>query len=151
MSNKLHVHDPRAVAPRQPRVLRLGAALALSVALAACQTSGGSISDSETSGPTVSGGVSDAMKTRAQPAPAWLVGKFFGTNVRSGLQNIEMEVGADGRIAGRVGDITAEGQYIGNNRILWGHGSESMIERRGNGLRVVQIKDPANVTDYQRR
>lgn len=133
------------------RSVRTWAALTLSLALAACQTPGGSISDESSSGPSVSGGAGEAMKTRAQPAPGWLVGKFFGTNMRSGLQNIEMEVAADGKISGRVGDITAEGQFIGNNRILWSHGSESMIERRGNGLRVVQIKDPANVTDYQRR
>ena len=156
---RVRLDDPDRGAPgpspattRRP-CARTWGALVLSLALAACQTTGGSGADdtSSSSGPSVSGGVSEAMKTRAQPAPAWLVGKFFGTNMRSGLQNIEMEVAADGKITGRVGDITADGQFIGNNRILWSHGSESMIERRGNGLRVVQIKDPANVTDYQRR
>lgn len=137
--------------PPSPRRARMLGAIALALALAACQTGGGSVSDSSSTGPTVSGGTTDAMKARAQPAPTWLVGKFFGANVRSGLQNIEMEVDADGKVGGRVGDITAEGQYIGNNRILWSHGSESMIERRGNGLRLVQVKDPGNVTDYQRR
>lgn len=91
------------------------------------------------------------MQARAQPAPPWMVGSFVGTSLRSGLRNIAIDVAADGGIRGRVGDLQAQGQYIGASRILWAHGNESIVERRGRGFRVTQVKDPANVIEYQPR
>lgn len=132
--------------------IALGAGLGLG--LSGCQSvPGGAASDAKpevsTNGaiPTVVA----TMKARAQPAPPWMVGRFSGTNLRSGLQNIEIDVSANGRLLGRVADLTAEGQYIGNSRIIWAHGNESIIEQRGNGFRVTQVKDPGNVTEYLRK
>ncbi|MFT3800555.1 MAG: hypothetical protein QM766_04985 [Burkholderiaceae bacterium] len=144
----------------------LPAGLAIAIALSACQhvPSGESSPSSEVSAPSQTpsqapersddGAVPSVvalMRSRAQPAPAWMVGSFVGTSLRSGLRNIEIDVTADGGIRGRVGDLQAQGQYIGSSRILWAHGNESIVERRGSGFRITQVKDPANVIEYQRR
>ncbi|MFT4101459.1 MAG: hypothetical protein QM674_10560 [Burkholderiaceae bacterium] len=136
------------------------AGLAIVIALPACQHVPSGESRSPQDAPVPSQGRGDdgalesavaTMRSRAQPAPAWMVGSFVGTSLRSGLRNIAIDVAADGGIRGRVGDLQAQGQYIGASRILWAHGNESIVERRGSGFRVMQVKDPANVIEYQRR
>ncbi len=139
------------------------AGVAIAIALPACQhvPSGTSRSPTGASGPSAPSpdrsddgaipSIVATMRTRAQPAPSWMVGSFVGTSLRSGLRNIAIDVAADGGIRGRVGDLQAQGQYIGASRILWAHGNESIVERRGRGFRVTQVKDPGNVIEYQPR
>ena len=91
------------------------------------------------------------MRAQARPAPTWMVGQFVGTGAGGRLTDIALTVTADGRLSGSVGKVSAEGQYVGNGRVLWAHGNESLVERRGAGFRLVQTKNPANVTDYVRR
>jgi hypothetical protein len=92
-----------------------------------------------------------AMRERAQPAPAWMIGRFLGTNSATGRTDVELEVDAAGRLTGRTGSVEAVGQYIGNSRVLWAHGTEAIVERRPNGFRLAQTRNPANATEYVRR
>ena len=92
-----------------------------------------------------------AMRDQAQPAPPWLVGQYSGAKLNSELRNIELSVEPDGRLVGKVAGVSAEGQYIGNGRVVWSHGNESMIDRMPNGFRMVQAKNPGNVTEYFRK
>ena len=101
--------------------------------------------------PTPAPIVAAAMRDQAQPAPSWLVGVYSGAKLNSELRNIELSVEPDGRLIGRVAGVSAEGQYIGNGRVVWSHGNESLIDRMPNGFRMVQAKNPGNVTEYFRK
>lgn len=126
----------------------LAAGLLTTLLLAACQSPEMSGSSTDTRGDDATRA---QMRSLAQSAPDWMVGHFVGRNLKSGIGNIEADVGADGHIVGKVADLTAEGQYIGKNRVLWAHGTESTIERTPKGFRAAQARDPSNVTDYQRQ
>lgn len=129
----------------------LAALLASTALLAAgCASPGGG----GTSAPVVSTqeqATRAQMRAQAKPAPVWMVGQFTGTGAGGQLTDIELTVATDGRLSGKVGSITADGQYVGNSRVLWAHGNESLVERRGEGFRLVQTRNPSNVTDYVRK
>lgn len=132
-----------------PRAIAAAGLLAAALIVAGCASPGGG-----TSAPVMSSqeqATRAQMRAQAKPAPAWMVGQFLGTGAGGQLTDIELTVTADGRLDGRIGSITADGQYVGNSRVLWAHGNESLVERRGDGFRLVQTKNPSNVTDYVRR
>ena len=40
---------------------------------------------------------------------------------------------------GQIGDILAEGQYVGGNRVLWSHGSEWKVDRTRTGFVAAEL------------
>lgn len=120
----------------------------LVLGLAACQnlSSPGSGSGSDGADPAVV----ERQRTQARPAPPWMVGRFSGRHLTAPIQDISLEVDAAGRLTGQVSGILATGQYIGNDRVLWSHGSEVVVQRQPNGFRLVQTRNPNNATEYTR-
>lgn len=94
--------------------------------------------------------VVERQRASARPAPQWMIGKYTGRHLMMPIQDITLEVDASGRLTGRVSGILATGQYIGNDRVLWSHGSEVMVQRRPDGFRLVQTRNPSNATEYTR-
>ncbi len=91
------------------------------------------------------------QKAQAQPAPTWMVGSFVGKHISAPIQDVALTVDATGRLKGDFSGIVATGQYIGSNRVLWSHGSEVIVERRPDGFRLVQTRNPGNAIDYTRK
>lgn len=129
------------------------------VALAGCQTtdmSGSPMPGTATPAPAPSRSdgadpaVVERQRSSAQPAPPWMVGRYTGRHLTMPIQDITLEVDASGRLTGKVSGILATGQYIGNSRVLWSHGSEVMVQRQPNGFRLVQTRNPSNATEYTR-
>ncbi len=136
---------------------RLVLAMLATLALAGCRTadmSGTPLPGTVTPAPPPSDGADPAVVERqrnsARPAPPWMIGRHTGRHLTMPIQDITLEVDASGRLTGKVSGILATGQYIGNDRVLWSHGSEVMVQRQPNGFRLVQTRNPSNATEYTR-
>ncbi|HMN80154.1 MAG TPA: hypothetical protein PKA20_09510 [Burkholderiaceae bacterium] len=143
------------------RTVRLTLPGLMLAALVGCQTAAGPGTQPPGTTPPSAGGpaapadgadpaVVERQRTSARPAPPWMIGKYTGRHLTMPIQDITLEVDATGRLTGKVSGILATGQYIGNDRVLWSHGSEVMVQRQPDGFRLVQTRNPSNATEYTR-